>query len=318
MINTKFLQQQNPERDTLQHYLMVSGPRAVYAVLDEFREDEHASLLSNEIRDVGNWETFEPQLRDLTTERPDQLYGPNDLGCQLVDGLPKDDFGRGEKRFIFMGAIAINLQSALWGEDELVDCSLFDILGDSKSAPIGFNNRLEHTRSNKITYSARFRSHRDQSRTLMNVFFPYAPSSFEDAAHIGVSHGIHRPICNLAGDDGEGIPGTKLVDSIYQLIPDQATYQVPENGTVTLTFSAVWPASFDYNKEGGELLLEPISVVADTRAGYVPRRLKRTHQGKVSFEFMALGLKAGESVKFKVGVGYVSKLGEATVEVVSA
>ncbi|MFP5300047.1 hypothetical protein R2R70_02375 [Cobetia sp. SIMBA_158] len=318
MINAKFLQQQNPERDTLQHYLQITGTNAVYAVFDEYQEESHASLLSNEIRDVATWDVMEPQIRDLRTDRPDQVFGPSDLGLQLIEGLPADDYGRGDKRFIFMGAIAINLASELWGEDELVDCSLFDILGDSKSAPIGFNNRLEHTRSNKIAYSARFRSHRDQTRTLVNVFFPYAPSSFEDACHIGISHGIHQPISNLVNDAGEGIPGTKLVDSIYKLVPEQETYQVPENGTVTLTFSAVWPASFDYDKEGGELLLEPIDVVADTRAGYVPRRLKRTQEGTVSFEFMALGLTAGETVKFKVGAGYVTKLGSAVVEVISA
>lgn len=318
-MNLKFLKQDST--DDLQSYIKIDGSRMVFATFAEYQENNHRSMLfPGEDENVKTWLEAEPVLAALSTDKPDQVFHFWNVGFQLVNQLPSDSNGRQGKLFIFLGAIVVNLASDKWGDDELTDCSLFDVLGDKTSTPISFVDRLEHTRASKIAYSARFRSHHGFIHTLANVFFPYAPDSFEDAEHIGVSYGKYRPLGTQPpfGEDGPAIPGTKLVDSVYQAVPKQGVYQVKPNESVDVGFDLVWPASVDYDKSGGERMTMPIEVVADSRMGYLPYRKKLTNNGEVSFTFSALGLKPGDFARVKIGVGFVSKIGEAVIEVVDA
>lgn len=306
--------------DSLQRFLFVEGSRLVFATLTQYQPDMHDGRVQSGMEAPRPWSEFEAWAKGLKTSLPDECIEPWMVNQQwaLINSLPADSNDRHKKTFLFCGALVVNIASSKWGHDEIVDCSLFDILMTPDLCPRAMVNRMERTAGSKITYSARYRSYAG-TYTVCNIFFPFATSDFADAEHIGVSYGLHQPLGMPSADVGRpGIPGSKLVEEVYRVVPDAAVVQVAEGGVVEIPFSVKWRPSVDYGKKGGELMTTPIDVTASSRSGYLPHTKIRTSEGRGVARFHALGLLAGETAKVKFGVGHMSKLGEITVEVVGA
>ena len=242
-----------------------------------------------------------------TNMRP-MVISPQRVSVSRVSGIP-NKIGT----YVYVGSSLFDM-AAEFGAHEMCDYALFELVvtgenGMPRLSP--WRNRWNFTKNLKTPHSFRWRGH--DSATLVGVVFvPFKKDSLDDLRCECLSSEapviVGFDVGESTHDDTVPSDGLYWHNFYWTVVADGNPPVLTPGATITLPIKLAWIKGADC---AGNTTLD-----VETDAGYIPKRRISVVDGKGAVEISALGLKTGDAIKLKFGVGSFTGISSIVIPVV--
>ncbi|MDC7784763.1 hypothetical protein PQJ75_00660 [Rhodoplanes sp. TEM] len=221
-------------------------------------------------------------------------------------------FVEGGPCYIYRGKLTLALRSEFLGGDEIDTFSFIEFPVGMKGELFPWRSRHPTTEPTRTYWPVRNRA-ASATAVFLSVFVPHKDARLDDCSiYFEASLDGLEPITNRRFDE------VKLLDRTVDKPFDVASYvrvETPEglvlapDGTITIPVQVKWADGTNWSGP-------PLSLVAEATSGYLPhRRISIDGGGAGEFRLCALGVRAGESIKVKIGTRHYTTVNSLLIPV---
>lgn len=299
-----------PHRDHIRHIITIDERNiTVTSFVDSYNDKMPWDTMKHDWIDYREEEEF------FTQHATDQNYGEStNLQAQWKGNGKFFKFPPNEYRWTFTGKKTFSLDG-MSGLDEITDVSVIDFCVLFDGTATHWRNRLIETKPGKIMEPNRWRQTQDVSSGI-TLFLPFKTKNLLTDARVHVIGGP-PPVMNVEPTGylpfGSDDVNKSWIYYMFSVVPMETDLTIGADEWKTIQVKLEWNALIIRD----QAINKSSKFVVETDCGYLPyRRLLTDESGVGEIKLSALGLKAGDEIKVKIGNEHYTSLGKFIVKVV--